>query len=382
MKTYRYKYFSNNNDIDNSYTEPRVLLRERIIDALNHQHIFTDDELYFIACVFPDIVTNVMNPSGNVIKAYIKAGNPLSKDTFPASVWNNDELVFFAAANAKQHYLPSAIHKKITLESITNYINTHSYSEIAAFYYNYKTNDKRIKKYLNSKEIQKNIEPFLLEMQSKTDYNRSEDEFITYEQENYTSIKTNESYSLKTLTLLPETSSTIPIRRQYKMDEYMSARFPRLFHYVTDIHLTNKIYSLVEQGTPLQDAIDIVIDKSTKSISTSLNRWVDKIVNMNRQILLIGGDVSFDFEISKQFFTKLLSRTHSYTQVYVTLGNHELWDGDPEGLHKHNYKNIVNKYRDFFSQYNRIRFLENELAVVIDDNCFDSEEYILNDSDP
>ena len=382
MRTYQYHWSITNSELVNSYSEPRVLLREKLIKALNNQKSFTDEELFYIACLFPDIVTNCMNPSEAVIKAYIKSGNFITANTFPASVWNNEELVFFAAMNLSYYYLPSIIRKKITIESIKNFVSTHSPAEIAAFCNNYKTSDKKINKYLNSRKIQKMLPPVQVKQQNNVDESEMENENISDNQHNNIYQGTSDLYSSKDISLLPETATTIPKRRLYNLDQYRSIRYPRLFHYITDLHLTNKIYSLVENGVSLSEAVDSITVKTAKSIGASLNRWEDKLYHLDKtQILLIGGDVSFDFEVAEQFYDELLSRIPDSTKVYVVLGNHELWDGDPLKLHKHNYNDIVSQYREFFDQYDNVRFLENELAIVIEDNYLNNEEYILNEED-
>ncbi len=380
MKTYCSQNLNTAELQKGAFLEPIVLQRKKIIEALNNQHEFSDDELFFIAKYFPDILTKTMVPDERTVKAYLKAEQPISRDTFPLSIWNNDELIFASAIYEKS--LPWVANDRITLEKIKEYMNTRTDEELCAFFNVYKPFDKQIIEYLKAERVQERFVPALDDRRDDIEFSDLDDgNYDREHEEQYCPVENIGCFS-NDLVLLPDLSSAAPKRRVYKLDDYKSIRYPRLFHYITDLHLTNKIHALVEQGTDFYDAVEAVISKAVRGITTVLRKWREKIYDLDPpQILLIGGDVSFDFDISRLFYEYLLECIPPNTRIYVVLGNHELWDNDPQGASEHNYESIVGKYRDFFSQYDDIRFLENELAVVVRENLFEEEAYVLNEED-
>ncbi|MDR0903592.1 MAG: metallophosphoesterase, partial [Ruminococcus sp.] len=79
--------------------------------------------------------------------------------------------------------------------------------------------------------------------------------------------------------------------------------------------------------------------------------------------LLIAGDVSFSFEISKIFYS-ILSKKWSPKRIIVVLGNHELWDFNlyRASFAHLNLNEIIQNYRDFFNSIG-ITFLHNDLFI-------------------
>lgn len=78
------------------------------------------------------------------------------------------------------------------------------------------------------------------------------------------------------------------------------------------------------------------------------------------ELLLIAGDVSFDYEISKIFYYELSQRWNPEF-IIVVLGNHELWDGDCLGMAENNIDEVVEKYKELANQIG-FTLLMNELC--------------------
>lgn len=114
--------------------------------------------------------------------------------------------------------------------------------------------------------------------------------------------------------------------------------------YVTDIHVIHKLEKFEAKSE--NDVIFVV-----QSIVSNLVRETDKI-------MLIGGDVSADFDIFVLFVSMLraeLDKRHSKPEIFFVLGNHELWSfqGIP-------FERIVDKYRELLNQYG-MHLLQNEI---------------------
>ena len=126
-----------------------------------------------------------------------------------------------------------------------------------------------------------------------------------------------------------------------------------LIGYISDLHLD----FLVKQRFP---------DGATKNqIVKYIRGLIYKLFDNSPEIyeckyIVICGDVSASFELTKIFYGNLSSLISFGTQLIAILGNHELWDF-PEDL---SFRNVVQKYEDFFET---LRFppilLQNDLYV-------------------
>ena len=121
--------------------------------------------------------------------------------------------------------------------------------------------------------------------------------------------------------------------------------------YITDIHLNHRLLQEFPQNAT-RDEVRLFIKKYIEQMASSFN-------GSNYHTILVGGDVSFDFEISKLFYQEL--RHIWASNIVAILGNHELWgysmpqnEKDPESIFLH--------YRLFFEEMN-IQFLHNDLLI-------------------
>lgn len=154
--------------------------------------------------------------------------------------------------------------------------------------------------------------------------------------------------------------SIVPMLHETDVLPYQSGDFMKRtsIYYISDIHIDNKI------------AIKFNNHATKKEIEYYIKKLVDKMVDsisseIVGKFILIAGDVSSSFEISKIFYEKLVERNRiSSKRIICVLGNHELWNLDRAS--KNNVDSIVKLYRDMFAELD-ITFLQNELLVVGDD---------------
>lgn len=118
--------------------------------------------------------------------------------------------------------------------------------------------------------------------------------------------------------------------------------------YISDIHLIHKI------KTEFQD--NATEAKITEYIKQVVSKIVESVGN-SRPYLLIAGDVSSDFTITKIFYETLSRMWIARNRIIAILGNHELWGFDSK------LDEIIEKYQQLFTKLNII-FLHNKLLVV------------------
>lgn len=128
--------------------------------------------------------------------------------------------------------------------------------------------------------------------------------------------------------------------------------------YITDLHLNHKIKNRFPEYASKQEIIDYI-----REIVDSLKA---NDFQVTLHTILIGGDVSFNFEISKIFYQEL-RKVFKYKKIVVVLGNHELWDfellHDSKQLQVNPVDYIVGQYRKLFEEL-KITFLHNELLIA------------------
>lgn len=130
--------------------------------------------------------------------------------------------------------------------------------------------------------------------------------------------------------------------------------YDRKIFYITDIHLN---YRLKERFPHFAtyDEIRFFIQKYVRNLT--------KTADDKTGYLLIGGDVSFSFDISKIFYEELCKCWHP-SHIIVVLGNHELWDYQCSDatLKSPSVDDIIERYRSMFQEL-KITFLQNSLLV-------------------
>ena len=132
--------------------------------------------------------------------------------------------------------------------------------------------------------------------------------------------------------------------------------YDRKIFYITDIHLNHRLIDRFPNHATF-DEIRLFIQKYVRKMITNAR---DKGYD---DYLLIGGDVSFCFDISEMFYTELCKHW-TPSKIVVILGNHELWDFNRFGEKTSNssLEDIIEKYRALFSKLG-ISFLQNALLI-------------------
>lgn len=153
-----------------------------------------------------------------------------------------------------------------------------------------------------------------------------------------------------------ETSLTLQSSREMttndslKIDSLRSPSSRQKIYYITDLHLMHKLANFEPQA---ETDVEYVI-----------HNIVNTIVEETENILLIGGDVSSDYEIFKMFIRFLrneLNKRKRNTCVIFVLGNHELWEFPEQSFEK-----IVNKYEKLITEYG-MHILQNDILYLNSD---------------
>ena len=120
--------------------------------------------------------------------------------------------------------------------------------------------------------------------------------------------------------------------------------------YISDIHLVHKLVQRYPQAVSQYEIY--------MYIKEMVNSLCEKSEITNQDVLLIGGDISSDFEIAKMFYTALAEIFKG--KIIAILGNHELWP----------FKSVneaYEAYNAFFEQYSNIALLN---GMIILPNSF------------
>lgn len=130
-------------------------------------------------------------------------------------------------------------------------------------------------------------------------------------------------------------------------------------YYISDIHLNHKLLDKFPQYATQQEVTIYIRQLIEKMLETAVNR------SPLDDYLLVVGDTSFSFELSKLFYTELSKQWESTSKIVVVLGNHELWDFNRDGTSckkTNSLDDIINHYRDLFADL-KICFLQNDLLI-------------------
>lgn len=157
----------------------------------------------------------------------------------------------------------------------------------------------------------------------------------------------------------------LAFQRQEKLSEDEEWNSLRI-HYVSDIHLLHRIKNAHCES---EDDILYIIRNCVSNIVSELDS----------SFLLIGGDISSNYEIFSLFISELrneLDIHREFCRVFFVLGNHEFWDNNTESIDE-----IISKYRLLIESKN-MYLLHNDIYYS---NYLDgfllSEDQFLTESD-
>lgn len=139
-------------------------------------------------------------------------------------------------------------------------------------------------------------------------------------------------------------------------------RTSRKLYYISDLHINHKLLNIFPTHATRYEIKKEVNAIVAKLLETAQDR-------SENDYMLFAGDVSFNFEIAKMFYSALAEK---WKNVIVVLGNHELWDL-PEKTG--DISKCIAQYRELCNELG-IVFLHNEL-LVLDAN--DSRHIISED---
>ena len=125
----------------------------------------------------------------------------------------------------------------------------------------------------------------------------------------------------------------------------------QIVYYVSDLHLLHNIKN------------DVC--KSKYDVIYTVQKTIDSLLDECKDILLIGGDTSSDFNLFNLFILLLRNSIDEEGRditVIFLLGNHELWD-----FPNYSFEEIVQKYKDVISKYN-MYLLQNDIIYMDDYN--------------
>lgn len=126
----------------------------------------------------------------------------------------------------------------------------------------------------------------------------------------------------------------------------------RKIYYITDVHLMHRFNNancMTDEDCTYKT--QQIIDELLKSIEYA-------------DILLIGGDLSYEFSVYREFIERLhqsIKERMLNLKVFFVLGNHELW-----GFKNETIDEIVSRYRELIKG-KKMYLLQNEIALVNDD---------------
>ena len=127
----------------------------------------------------------------------------------------------------------------------------------------------------------------------------------------------------------------------------------RKVFYISDIHLNHKIAKKFPYYATKNEINRYIINY--------VNELLESVTVAGEDILLIGGDISSTFCVSEIFYNEVSKKWHGL-EIFVVLGNHELWNTG-ENLA---YDEIVKKYKLLCRQLG-IKCLHNDLAFLTKD---------------
>ncbi len=169
------------------------------------------------------------------------------------------------------------------------------------------------------------------------------------------------AYDSLTPDIISNTSFPLLEKNEIKSEQaYLERHFEgeewgRKVSYVTDIHLSHRFLSNNCQ--------------SKEDCTYVVRKIIENISNQSSYINLIGGDITSNTKLYKNFIRSLSKRTRGYT--FVTLGNHELWGFEGTPIEK-----IIDFYRTILSEQG-FKLVHNNLFIFNTDGIKEIKEFEL-----
>lgn len=154
-----------------------------------------------------------------------------------------------------------------------------------------------------------------------------------------------------------------------RLDEKEKSSDDEIIYYISDIHLDHKIGKKFPYYATKEEIVNFIAEIIDKMISSL--EYYGK--------LLIIGDVSYQYEICKIFYMELVKKWRA-SNIIVTIGNHELWNGDTTGLENFEIDEVIKQYRDMLDELG-IVFLQNDIFIEQRNGFVITKRLLLHESD-
>lgn len=124
---------------------------------------------------------------------------------------------------------------------------------------------------------------------------------------------------LEEITVSKEMSLTLSNDIPHDLISSFNSTFSNKVYYISDIHLIHKIKKTITDYSykEIYNFIEQIVKQLTESVENRYSAF-------SGPLLLISGDVSSDFEITKLFYS-ILALNWNPERIIAILGNHELW---------------------------------------------------------
>ena len=367
-------------------TFKKIKGREQILKLIKDGYQFTDDELMFIAKNYFSIFIHYLPPDSRYIRVLLKSGYGINRNQFPLTIFKDQDLLL-DILNNYESLCNKQILKYVTIETLKKYAQSHSdfdFYRIFTLSLMNSVSKDQISEMLNDEYYKEKFVRGEEEYREKGhSLNFSLEEPFGYICTNIKESEDNFKIDYcKNVTLADEKirdDERLPSKRKQDMSLWDRKRHKYVFFYISDMHLTHKIKENVDKGLSLETSIKNTVDRAVDNIVSDIDKKRKLCQWNNYSVLLIAGDVSYDYQVNELFYT-LLREKFSGT-IVVVLGNHELWNSDPFGISKYNTEEVFEKYRLLFENL-RIEFLENDLLLFYNHEIvsYNSKEIIENES--
>ncbi len=128
----------------------------------------------------------------------------------------------------------------------------------------------------------------------------------------------------------------------------------RYIYYISDIHLDHKIYKKFGKHGTLPKVVNYIESVVDGLLKDDDGKDVFSPLLPTQPIALIAGDTSHSFAINEMFYEALSKKLPYYRDVFVTLGNHELWEYN-------SVDEALLAYNELFDKLPNIHLLHNSL---------------------
>ena len=349
-----------------------LLCKEIALGYLKDQRDFSYDELKILIEKATFFAYDYIPFSSDFIKAWVDINGSISRDTFPERFYRDPELVYYiiSRTNTFSAKMEPYITEKMLFDFSKNCSNEDLvrlgrrlgyYSQSYENRYNNFFNDIEIKKRLKSIDP-KSVKYTWMLVQDEHDEvtNKKREERNKLDESIKLGVVNKNSISKSLPLVFNETE--ISKTKSHKIATVNNDEKRIIIHYISDLHLNSKIIDKQKDGVSIGETAMEEIKLAVSQIAKSIKHKNDFDY---KKVILLGGDITEDFEISRAFH-HLLSKELNYScTVLSILGNHELWDGDPLGSKRHNLLDIYKKYEEMIDGADHSYLLENSVFAIV-----------------